>query len=237
MEKKKIFRISMILLLIVFSVIVIYTYDQKICQDKVIISYNEETINESIISLLENEYQNNDIIGYLVIKDVLEVPLVQSSDNSYYLNHNIYGEKDSRGATFLDYRNNINDQKILIYGHMSRLNRTPFSKLKNFLDEDYFNSHEKIYLETNEYHLEYQIFGLTIYDHNYTYLNLSFDNQNTYLNNLNEFINRAMYYKKIDISENDNTLFIQTCYPNKENTYIVLGAKLINKYNYEGEIT
>lgn len=178
-----------------------------------------------------SEYQNiinssDSIVGYLIINDVFETKIVQTDNNEYYLNHNLDGKILSTGETFLDYRVNINTSpKLLIYGHMSSIHNTPFTNLKKYLNKDYFNNHLDLILITNNNYLNYRIFGITIYENNYLYLNINFKNNDEYQNNLNNFIKRSLYYTN-DNPNHKNTLFLQTCYPHKDNTYIVLGAYL-----------
>ena len=93
-------------------------------------------VNSEYVNVARNEFNNQDIVGRLYIESIdIDVPLVQTEDNEYYLNHDVYKNFDSVGSIFLDYRNNIDlDKKILIYGHNSKNIQTEFKKLENFLN-------------------------------------------------------------------------------------------------------
>ena len=72
--------------------------------------------NNVSINQLRKEYNNQDIIAYLEIPNVLGEPIVQTNDNEYYLHNDIYKKDNIIGASFLDYRNNLDsDKKLLIY--------------------------------------------------------------------------------------------------------------------------
>ena len=63
--------------------------------------------NTEVPDILE-EYKNlynmnKKLIGWLKIDDtIIDYPVMQTSDNEYYLDHNINQEKDRNGALFLD---------------------------------------------------------------------------------------------------------------------------------------
>ena len=62
--------------------------------------------------------QNNDLVGWLYIKGVVSLPVVQR-DNSFYLNHDFEGKKSDGGALFLDQYHPMSPQTqhLLIHGH------------------------------------------------------------------------------------------------------------------------
>ena len=66
----------------------------------------------------------------------IKYPVVRGENNSYYLNHSIYGEKNTHGAIFMDYRNMApftQDYNTIIYGHNMRDN-TMFSGLNEIIN-------------------------------------------------------------------------------------------------------
>ena len=63
---------------------------------------------------------NSEIVGVIKIKNTdINYPIVQSSDNTYYLDHSYTKDKSSAGAIFLDYRNDLENlsKNNIIYGH------------------------------------------------------------------------------------------------------------------------
>ena len=69
------------------------------------------TYQEEITSL-QQEYNNQDVVGTLEILNTdYKVPIVQGTDNSYYLKHLPNKEYSIMGSIFLDYRVNINNSK------------------------------------------------------------------------------------------------------------------------------
>ena len=125
-------------LLLPFNLNVEFPIDFKEIDYKEIVDIvSGSQVNSKYVNVARNEFNNQDIIGRLYIESIrLDVPLVQTEDNEYYLNHDVYKNLDKVGSIFLDYRNNIDvDSKILIYGHNSKNIETDFKKLENFLSK------------------------------------------------------------------------------------------------------
>lgn len=69
---------------------------------------------------------------------------MQTSDNSFYLNHDFLGQYSVQGAVFLDYRNDASfkDDLSIIYGH--RMNgRLMFSDVARYRDNEFLHNHAR----------------------------------------------------------------------------------------------
>lgn len=77
---------------------------------------------------------NQDARGWLKIDALgIRYPIMQHTNNQYYLSKNIYREESISGSIYLDYRNNgFNDTNTVIYGHNMK-NDTMFGKLDEIL--------------------------------------------------------------------------------------------------------
>ena len=98
--------------------------------------------NEDFLKDLKRDYK--DVKGYIEIKGTnINYPIVQSTDNDYYLNHLPNGEKNKMGSIYLDYRNNdFEDENTIIYGHNMN-DGTMFSELENYKKQDYYEKHQE----------------------------------------------------------------------------------------------
>jgi sortase B len=98
------------------------------------------------------EQINPDIIGWILIPDTqINYPILQGSDNDYYLKHLYNKEALSVGSIFMDYRSvaDFSGFNTIIYGHRMR-NGSMFAGLKNFLKAEFFKEHPYIYIATRE---------------------------------------------------------------------------------------
>jgi sortase B len=82
--------------------------------------------------------QNPDTVGYIYI-DGTEVdnPVVQTTDNEYYLDHGFDGEEFRAGTVFMDYRDVYGaetdtwSENIVLYGH-NMADNTMFGSLRRY---------------------------------------------------------------------------------------------------------
>lgn len=173
----------------------------------------QENIKEqnNFDNLMKN-YDNRNILAFVEIPNVLLEPIVQADDNEYYLNYNINNEKDINGATFLDYRINIdNSNKILIYGHSDKSKTLPFTKLSNYKDKDFFIKNPYIYLYTKDNNYKFKIFSTYIETSDFDYLNIESFNGLTWLEHLKKLKNKSFYETNVEVEDNKKIIILQTC--------------------------
>lgn len=209
---KKILR-GLLLLIIIILVFFIGTksidrkYDFK--PEIKIPKINENT---KIVDKLKKEYNNNDIVGVIEIPNLFKEIVLQTSDNDYYLNHNIKKEEDKYGGTFLDYRNDIlNDKKLLIYGHSDMEITLSFNKLSNYNNQEFYEKNKYIYLYTNDKKYKYEIFSSYIENKDFDYVNLKSYNGLTYKEHLNKLKNKSKIKSNIVLEDESHILILQTC--------------------------
>ena len=108
---------------------------------------------------------NPDYLGWIRIDDTpIDYPVVNGVDNEKYLDISFYGERNSLGTLFTDYRTiGESDPNIIIYGHNSRQGDM-FGSLRNYLDEQYMDEHPVITLVLNGQVAEYEIFSARMTD-------------------------------------------------------------------------
>lgn len=102
---------------------------------------------------------NDDCVGWIYIDETaINYPVVQSSDNSYYLKHLFDGKWNSSGCIFLDSRvdSDLSNRHSIIYGHHMK-NGTMFSGLTEYKKQQYYNEHpEALFITPDEiYRIEF----------------------------------------------------------------------------------
>lgn len=211
--RKKLEIIIPILLLLYLSAIVEVNpkYLKEISEDKNVIVDKLEQNNISINSL-RKEYNNQDIVAYVEIPNVLGEPIVQTSDNDYYLHNDIYKKQNIIGANFLDYRNNLDsDKKLLIYGHSDPEGTLPFVKLTNYNNEEFFRENRYIYLIDSNRKRKYEVFASYIETEDFDYVNLKSFGGLSYGEHLNKLKNKSYVPSEVVLDDNSNVLILQTC--------------------------
>lgn len=217
--KKILFVIFLLLILLNFN-----ANSKNISTNKL----DKDSINTKIIdNMMEDKYDNKDIIGYLKIDNILNTPVLQSNDNYYYLNHNINKEIDKKGSVFLDYRNNIYDNKLIIYGHSGREKELSFNVLNKYNDYNFYKKHSSLLFIHDNKIDKYKIFSSYIEKEDYDYLNLKNFN-GSYIEHLNKLKNKSKYLINTNLDDNSKIIILQTCSMidiGKSHFMLVIGVK------------
>ncbi|MBQ6477032.1 MAG: class B sortase [Bacilli bacterium] len=217
LEKRDIMKKRYIVVLL-FSFIIMAFVNMRVIDNTFSIAYNDNSKiiikdeNEKIdISKIQEHYSNKDIIAYIEIPDVLSAPVAQTSNNDYYLNHDLYKRDDIKGSVFLDFRNKLSDRKILLYGHSGKEKDLPFLPLNNYSEESFYKEHPYIYLYTTEGKKKYLIFSAYIEDSDYDYVNLNSFSGLSYKEHLIKLKNKSNYNVDVNIDDNSKVIILQTC--------------------------
>lgn len=232
-------KISSIIPIIIISII-FNTHIFTFTSDNIkYLKTDTNTSEDEIIPIVDinsfiNEYQNNDILAYLNIYNTnIKTPVAKSQDNDYYLKHDLYKNNNIYGAVFMDYRVNIYDKKILIYGHNAQSKNSLFTELENYYNEEYYKTHNIIELTSFNTYYRYQIFSVFIEPTDWSYMKINFT-EDTWLEQLNMFKNKSWYSSNIELTKDDEIIILQTCsfheyYNNYKDKYLlIIGKKILN---------
>ena len=143
--------------------------------------YVEPYINE--LPDARQIYNNQNIMGRIEIPNMnINNYVTRTSDNSYYLNYNLYNIYDQIGAPFFDYRNTdlAHNSQINIYGHNTRnerfLSSLPFTNLDAYVDKNIFNNYRDVYLSIDEKQLHYKAIAVKIISTDNEHMKVAFKN-------------------------------------------------------------
>ena len=203
-----------LILLIALSIFITVDKPQpKKEEPKINIDVIEEIKEKDGINIkqLQETYQNEDIVGYLRIPEVIELPIVKTIDNEYYLNHLLNREKNIEGTPFIDYRVNFGDRKILIYGHSGKEEDLPFLQLHKYEDISFYEEHPTMYLYSEEKKYTYEIFSYYLETKDYDYVNIQSFGGLTWLEHLEKLKNKSNYSIPVTLTDNSKILILQTC--------------------------
>jgi len=185
------------------------------------------------VDLEELQKINSDTIGFISVSGTnINYPIVQTTNNEFYLNHSFRKRRNRAGWVFMDYRNNALsfDKNTILYGH-SRTNRTMFGDLRNILNTNWINNRNNhvIRLSTLNENSLWQIFSIyTIPVENY-YLNINFRNNEEYNTWLQTMLNRSQHNFNTTVDINDRVITLSTCADNNNTRRMVVHAKLLKR--------
>lgn len=109
---------------------------------------NEQQVAEDSLQFDWSVVDNEDLVCWVYIPDTsIDFPVVQTSNNSFYLNHDYDKKYSGRGAIFMDCKSNANTfrQNMILYGHHMK-DGGMFAGLAAFKDKEFAKNHDTIYL-------------------------------------------------------------------------------------------
>lgn len=170
---------------------------------------------------------NANVVGWLYCKGTpINYPVVQSDDNSYYLNHLFDDQKNSSGAIFMDAMNapDLSDANTIIYGHNMK-NGTMFAALENYDSQKYYEAHPVMYYLTKDRNYKIDVFASYETSGGSDAFTIFFDSEQTYSNYLQQRWNLSQIDTSwLPMTADDNIVTLSTCsYDFDDARYVVQG--------------
>lgn len=186
--------------------------------------------NTDLASLLT---VNEEVVGELVVNNTkVDYPVVQASDNDYYLDHNINKEKNANGWIFLDFRNDAMnlDKNNIIYGHNMYYSGVMFGTLYKTYNKNWYKNPDNQIITYNTLYedMEFQIFSIYKVPDTNDYLKVYFDGDNDFLEFIDMITERSIYDFNVPVNADDKIITLSTCSDNGTKR-LVIHAVLINE--------
>lgn len=169
----------------------------------------------------------NDFFGILEFDNrVIYEPIVQATDNDYYVRKNIKKEYANAGIPFVSPEGNIDSKNVVIYVHSSKWNNIIFTPLMNYVNQSYYKDHPIFHFTTENETRTYQIFAVLNVDLNNLDDSLEFTQSNWDSNNafnafISDSINRELYKTRVNVDSEDKIMTLVTCATRDNNKRII----------------
>ncbi len=196
---------------------------------------------EALPHMAQLHAKNHDLVGWLSIDNVLDLPVVYR-DNDYYLRRDFYKKPNTAGTIFLDENHPFREktQNLLLHGHNMK-DGTMFGRLVQYeTDLDYVRWHPFIRFDTLWRREEYVIFAvlrvsLDAFSEDYfdyfTHPSFASDAQaRAYIRALQL---RSLYAIPIDVQPSDALLTLSTCL---DDDRLVIVARRVREGETHAEI-
>lgn len=210
--------------------------------EEVVINYTEE--GNQIEAVVLDEYKNllkknKKLIGWVKIDDTyIDYPVMQTSDNEYYLDHNLNQEYDKNGSIFMDKDCDVlkPSTNLILYGHHMQSGKM-FGDLDKYSSQDYYEDHKYIEFDT--------IYEKGIYEVMYVFRSRVYSEQDVvfkyyqfidagseveFNSNMKEMAAMSLYDTGVTASYGDRLLTLSTCdYQEKNGRFVVVAKKVAKK--------
>ena len=177
---------------------------------------------------------NPRIVGWLTLGGTrLDNPVLQATDNDFYLRHNYKDEESRGGSIFMDFRNDAAEleRHTIFYGHVLR-NGTMFGDLAKFAEQAYATEYPVLFYETTKKKYELHVFAAYETTTDFYYIETDFTDD-SYMTFVNEIQARSVITMPVTVNEMDKIVTFSTCTTsaNDEERFVV-HAKVVEMTNY-----
>lgn len=186
--------------------------------------------------------ENTDLRGWISIPAFeMNLPLVQGSNNDYYLKRNFYKKWVSYGVPFFDYRIEEEQFKTLprntvIYGHNMRSDDLIFGMLEEYRDIDGFKKAPIIECNTIYGDYKWVVCGVFIsnsdpkHDNDYVFpYNFIDCSDQLFAEYIVELEKRSLYNTGVGLEVTDKILTLSTCAYDFNDARLVVVARLLRE--------
>lgn len=171
---------------------------------------------------------NRDVIGWLYLPDtVINYPVVQGKDNTYYLKHLVDGTYNSNGCLFVDHRNqqDFEDDNTLIYGHHMNSGKM-FASLVKYKDQAFYDAHPECFFITEDGTYRIELFaGYTTKADSDAY-QITLPGREEKIAWLKEQFHLSDFYADVTVSAADHIVTFSTCAYDFANARYVVHGKV-----------
>lgn len=175
--------------------------------------------------------KNKDVKAWIYSKDtVINYPVVQGSDNQYYLYRMINGEYNGKGSIFIDYRceNPFETFNTIVYGHRMK-DGSMFNSLTKYRDKGYFDKHKTMMLITPEKKYDIQIFGVVTIPADSDKYQYRFSGENDKQAYLDWIMSKSEIDTGVAASTKDKVVMLSTCTYEFDDARLVVYGKLAER--------
>ena len=174
--------------------------------------------------------KNSDTVGWIKVEGTkVNYPVVQSTDNNYYLTHAFNRSANQGGWIFADYRVDFKNfgKNTIIYGHNMN-NKTMFGSIPNMLYNGYLSNSSNYFIKisTPSSNSVWKVFSVytTLPEVYYLKTNFKSEPYDTFLNTIK---GRSVYDFGVDVNADDKILTLSTC-DNTGTKRVAVHAKMVN---------
>lgn len=173
---------------------------------------------------------NSDIVGWLYCPGtVINYPVVQGTDNTYYLSHLADGSENRNGCLFVDCDNSadLSDENTIIYGHHMQ-SGAMFASLVKYADQSYYEEHPYMYLDVGDDQYLVEVFAgydAAVDDDAYC---RTFACEEDFVEWLDQVKAKSDFSADVEVAVGDHIVTFSTCsYVFEDARYVVHGKLLL----------
>ena len=206
-------------------------------EEEFVIHRTGETEIPDILPEYEILYnKNKKLIGWLKIDDTnIDYPVMQTTDNEYYLDHNMNQEYDKNGTIFMDKDCDVlrPSTNYILYGHHMKSGQM-FGQLDLYKKKSYYEEHPYINFDTIYEKGTYQVmyvFRSKVYKETEIvfkyYQFIDANSEQEFDSYMKEMAELSLYDTGVTAEYGDQLLTLSTCdYQETDGRFVVVAKKI-----------
>lgn len=179
------------------------------------------------------------IVGWLTMDHLSEA--VVQKDNTFFLNHDATGNKNSNGAIFLDEATGIitRPYTLILYGHNMKSGNM-FGRLKKYKENAYFFSNRIISFDSMFEDGKYAVFAVLEFSTVpgtsgwFDLYSLRSDHIDARTEAIRKLENKSVHGRMLDVQPEDQLLLLVTCVDGEDERLLVAARRLRPNEKEEG---
>lgn len=168
-------------------------------------------------------------VGWIMSDDKsINYPVMQGTDNDYYLNHLVDGTVNRNGSIFMDHRNDpqLGDRNTFIYGHNMR-DGAMFASLSLYSTQSYREAHPELLLFTPDGSFSLQVFAGCVVPGNSDLYQLSYHDDEAFVSYIEKVRVLSDFSSDVQVRAEDRIATLSTCSYSYEDARYLLFCKLV----------
>jgi len=169
------------------------------------------------------------IVGWIKLEGTpIDYPIMQHTNNDYYLVHLPDGTPHRNGSIFLDYRNesDLSDKSILIFGHETRAGDM-FGALKHYRDQEFFEANHVMQIYTPEKDYTLALFAAHVAHSVRDHPPLEFETDEEFLDYIEHLKSVSVFTSDIEVTTEDRIVSLVTCTYDFDNARLIVVGILV----------
>lgn len=180
---------------------------------------------------LKEKYKN--VYGWVTVPGTnIDYPIMQTTDNNYYLTHSFTDAYLMVGSIFADYRLSshvTSNRNFILYGHHVST-ELMFHALDRYLSEDFLKENDKVIIYTLDGKYTYKLISVYSTNMYYNYIQTNFPSGNAFVEFANEMFSNSIFENDVKVTEDDYMITLSTCSNREENGRLTVQGILIDVY-------
>jgi sortase B len=203
------------------------------------------TKNVEILSEYKDFYdRNHDFVGWIKIDPIVDFPVVKSTNNKFYLEHDFDKKPTKNGTIFADYENIFEPGRrsanTILYGHNLKTHYF-FEPILNYYRKglDFVKEHPSVEFDTLYDRFQYKIFaGFLTNTKEYQgqvfkyWEKTKFAGKDDFYDYVSECLDRSYFYTGVDLKYGDELITLSTCdFTMDEARFVIVARRVRNGEN------